>query len=79
VAVSNAFSTNVVRLSSTADVCYQVGATPVAIGGTSAGADNFLPANTVEYIKVKAGTDKIAVIAQDETSAGGVFYVGEYH
>ena len=76
-AISNAVATNVVRISTTVDINYAVGSAPTAIGASTANAGPFLPAGGVEYIKVTKGSDKIAVIAQDETTAGGVVYVTE--
>ena len=78
VAVSTAFASNVIRIGTTVAICYEINSAPTAIGATSAGADNYLPAGGVEYVKVVSGSDKIAVIAQDEATAGGVVYIGEY-
>lgn len=77
-ATSAAVGTNVTRISTTVDICYEVNSAPTAIGASTAGADNFLPAGGVEYIKTIAGSDKVAVIAADETTAGGYVYIGEY-
>jgi len=76
-ATTNAVNTNVVRVSTTVDVCIAIGSAPTAIGASTAGAALFMPAGAVEYFKVVAGTDKVAAIAQDEATAGGVVYVDE--
>ena len=73
-----AFATNVIRISTTVDICYDIDTSPVAVGATTSGATTFLPAGGVEYVKVKS-TDQIGVIAQDETTAGGVVYIAEMH
>jgi len=64
-----AVSTTAVRLISTTNCFYKVGATPTATTG-----DVFLPANVIEYIRVVGNSDKIAVI---QASGGGTLYVSE--
>jgi phosphoenolpyruvate synthase/pyruvate phosphate dikinase len=61
--------TRVVRLISSTDCHYVVAASP-----TAAATDSFLPANTIEYIKVKEGSSKVAAI---QNAAGGTMYVTE--
>ena len=70
---TNAVGTNVTRISTTVDICYEVNSSPTATTG-----DNFLPAGGVEYIKTIAGSDKVAVIAADGTTATGLVWIGEY-
>lgn len=71
------FTTNVIRISTTVDINYDIGSSPTAIGASTAGATSFLPAGGVEYRKVIAGSDQIAVIANDETTASGYVYIEE--
>lgn len=59
-AISNAvggLAFTVVRVTCTTNCYLRQGASPIAVT-----TDSFLPANTVEYFKLNAGTDKMAFI-----------------
>lgn len=61
--------TTIVRIIATSACFYKVGTAP-----TATTSDNYLPADTIEFVSVNANSDKVSFV---QLSAGGNAYVSE--
>lgn len=66
-AVAFGSDVTVLRIVCTTDAWYNIAASPIATVGAGS---HYIPANVVEYVAIKPGSDKIAFIKASGSSAG---------